>query len=77
MQVEDGEITASISVDETITFTDSTLQFSKADVDTALLQAQEQAKLLQGIERALNTSKEYLHKVCTQCYVKESVDIYQ
>ena len=33
-------------------------------MDNALVQAQAQSRLLQDIERALNASKDYLHKVC-------------
>ncbi|GJE86770.1 hypothetical protein PsYK624_028520 [Phanerochaete sordida] len=60
--IEVGEINASISVDGNVTFADSTPQFTKADVDAALARAQDQAKLLRDVERALNSSKEYLQK---------------
>lgn len=62
-QVECGDINASISVDGTVTFSDSTPHFTKAEVDNALVQAQAQGKLLHDLERALNASKEYLTKV--------------
>lgn len=46
-----------------MTFVDSTPHFTKADVDSALLLAQEQSKRLFDLERQLNSSKEYLAKV--------------
>ena len=63
VQVECDEINAHISTDGTVTFVDATPQISKADIDQALAQAQEQSKLLIELERAMNISKEYLTKV--------------
>ncbi|EKM56836.1 uncharacterized protein PHACADRAFT_254170 [Phanerochaete carnosa HHB-10118-sp] len=60
--IEIGDINASISIDGNVTFADSTPQFTKADVDAALARAQEQSKLLRDVERALNSSKDYLQK---------------
>ena len=61
--MESGDINASISIDGTVTFVDSTPHFTKADIDKALVQAQEQSKLLFDLERAINASKDYLSKV--------------
>ncbi|KZT10407.1 uncharacterized protein LAESUDRAFT_721772 [Laetiporus sulphureus 93-53] len=60
--IESGEISASISADGTVTFLDPILQISKAEVDKVLKQAQEQSKLLLGLERAMNSNKDYLTK---------------
>ncbi|THG94827.1 hypothetical protein EW026_g6716 [Hermanssonia centrifuga] len=60
--VESEDINASISVDGTVTFTTSTAQFSKAEIDKAVAQAQAQSQLLQELERTMNSSKEYLVK---------------
>ena len=64
MEIESDEINARISVDGTVTFIDATPSISKTDIEKALAAAQEQSKLLFDIERAMNTSKEYLTKVC-------------
>ena len=63
MKIDSGEVNASISVDDTVTFTDTVAKFSKADVENALAQAQEQAKLLFELEKAMQLNKEYLTKV--------------
>lgn len=63
IQVESGEINANVSVDGTVTFADSTPQFSKEDVDNALAQAQAQSKLLLQLERNMNMNKDYITKV--------------
>ncbi|EMD31002.1 hypothetical protein CERSUDRAFT_120207 [Gelatoporia subvermispora B] len=60
--VASGELGAHISVDGTVTFSDPPSQYSKVDIDRALLHAQAQAKLLQDTERKLAASKEYLTK---------------
>ncbi|KAF7794006.1 hypothetical protein EIP86_005133 [Pleurotus ostreatoroseus] len=60
--VEAGEISASISVEGTVTFLDSTAQISRADIETALSHAQEQSKMLLELERTLNSSRDYLQK---------------
>jgi len=60
--VEDGSINASISVDGTVTFSDQHLSVSKAEVDAALMQAQEQSRLLFELERAMHVNKEFLAK---------------
>jgi COP9 signalosome complex subunit 3 len=62
-QIECQEITANISPDGTVTFSDSVEQYSKEDVDKALAQAQAQSKLLMQLERDMNISKEYIAKV--------------
>lgn len=48
-----------------MTFFDPTPQFSKAAVDAALEDAQTQSRLLLELERALNTSRDFLAKVCS------------
>lgn len=72
--MEAGDINASISVDDTVTFVDSTPHFTKVDVDSALLLAQEQSKRLYDLERQLNSSKEYLAKVRLVEFVRQLVD---
>lgn len=65
MQIEDNEINASMSVEGTVTFFDSSPAVSK-NVDTLLKQAQEQAALLLELERKMLANKDYLIKVgCT------------
>ncbi|KAI0795629.1 hypothetical protein C8Q75DRAFT_712166 [Abortiporus biennis] len=61
--IELGEINAKISADGTVTFADSQVTVTKAEVDKALLQAQEQSKVLLQLERAMNLNKDYLTKV--------------
>ena len=63
-KIDTGEVNASISVDDTVTFSDTVTKFSKSDVENALAQAQEQAKLLFDLERTMQLNKEYLAKVC-------------
>ncbi|KAI0337652.1 hypothetical protein BDW22DRAFT_1402971 [Trametopsis cervina] len=60
--VESGDISASISVDGTVTFSDSVAQLSKSEIDHALAQAQAQSQLLVQLEREMNLSKEYIAK---------------
>lgn len=64
MQIESNEISASISADGTVTFSDPVPQIDRSDVDKILKQAQEQTQTLLDIERALNVSRDYLNKVC-------------
>ncbi|THH22530.1 hypothetical protein EUX98_g8166 [Antrodiella citrinella] len=49
--IENGEINATISVDDTVTFSDSATNITKHDIDRALRRAQEQSELLQQLER--------------------------
>jgi len=60
--IESSEISAQISFDGTVTFSDPPSQFSKADVDRVLQQAQEQAALLSRLEMEMARSKDYLGK---------------
>jgi len=60
--VDSGEISATISVNGTVTFSDATFNVSRSDLDRALANAQQQSKLLMELERALHVSKEYLIK---------------
>ncbi|EIW56333.1 uncharacterized protein TRAVEDRAFT_127525 [Trametes versicolor FP-101664 SS1] len=61
--IDAGEINATISADNTVTFADVVPKFSKEDLDRILVQAQEHNRALLDVERAVNTSKEYLTKV--------------
>lgn len=60
--IEADEISATISADGTVTFSDPVSQFSKKDVDDMLRLAQEQSKLLLHLEREMNKNKDYLLK---------------
>ncbi|PCH44992.1 hypothetical protein WOLCODRAFT_139360 [Wolfiporia cocos MD-104 SS10] len=60
--IESDEISASISADGTVTFSDPVPQFSKRDIDALLKQAQEQTRILYDMERAMNANKDYLTK---------------
>ncbi|KAI0350548.1 hypothetical protein OH77DRAFT_1463574 [Trametes cingulata] len=60
--IDAGEINASISADNTVTFADVVPKFSKEDLDRVVVQAQEHNRVLQEVERAVNASKEYLTK---------------
>ncbi|KAI0633148.1 hypothetical protein C8Q77DRAFT_1058791 [Trametes polyzona] len=61
--IDAGEINATISADNTVTFADVVPKFSKEDLDRILVQAQEHNRALLEVERAVNASKEYLTKV--------------
>ncbi|KAI9058652.1 hypothetical protein FKP32DRAFT_1596958 [Trametes sanguinea] len=60
--IDSGEINATISADDTVTFADVVPRFSKEDLDRVLVQAQEHNRVLLKVERAINASKEYLSK---------------
>ncbi|GBE87715.1 hypothetical protein SCP_1103920 [Sparassis crispa] len=60
--IEADEISATISVDGTVTFSDPVPQYSKEDVDRMLSLAQEQSNLLLQLERTMNSNKDYLTK---------------
>ena len=53
------EISATISADGTVTFSDPVPQISKVDVDRMLRQAQEQTRLLYELERIRVASSEH------------------
>ncbi|KZT68915.1 hypothetical protein DAEQUDRAFT_670453 [Daedalea quercina L-15889] len=61
--IETDEISATISADGTVTFSDPVPQISKIDVERILRQAQEQTRLLYELERTMNANKDYLTKV--------------
>jgi len=60
--IDSDDISASISADGTVTFSDPLPHISKEDVDRMLKQAQQQSKMLLEMERALNANKDYLTK---------------
>lgn len=62
-QIASSEISAQLSADGTVSFFDPRVTFNKADVDSVLAHAQEQAALLASLEREMARSKEYLTKV--------------
>jgi hypothetical protein len=63
LQIESSEISAQISADGTVTFSDPPPQFTKEQVDMMLQQAQEQSALLARLEMDLTRSREYILKV--------------
>jgi len=60
--IETSEVDAQISALDIVTFSDPTPQFSQADVDRVLQEAQEQADILRGLEMEMSRSREYLNK---------------
>lgn len=65
LQIEKDEICATISADDTVTFSDPPVQFSKAEIDRVLVDAQNQAATFAGLNRDIGKSKEFLSKVRT------------
>jgi len=63
-QIESNDISAQISADGTVTFSDPPPQFTKEQVDEALLDVQQQTALLGYLEQETGRSKEFLSKVC-------------
>ncbi|KIJ63825.1 hypothetical protein HYDPIDRAFT_155393 [Hydnomerulius pinastri MD-312] len=61
--IESSEISAQLSADGTVSFSDPPVNFEKADVDRVLAHAQEQGALLAKLEKEMARSKEYLSKV--------------
>jgi len=60
--IEQDEICATISADDTVTFSDPPAQFSKAEIDQVLAEAQNQAALFAALNREVGKSKEFLTK---------------
>jgi COP9 signalosome complex subunit 3 len=69
MQIEQDQITASISATGTVTFSDPPVRVSKAEVDRILREAQQQGLLLTQLDRALAGSREYLIKVGSRPFI--------
>ena len=63
LQIESSEISARISADGTVTFSDPPPEFTKEQVDAMLQQAHEQSALLARLEMELMRSREYISKV--------------
>ena len=63
-QIEANDISAQICDSGTVTFSDTTPQFTKEEVDNAVREVQEQTALLSYLEQQLGRSKEFLSKVC-------------
>ncbi|PPQ87728.1 hypothetical protein CVT25_014415 [Psilocybe cyanescens] len=61
--IESNDITATISADGTVTFSDPPAQFTKEQVDAALKGVQDQTALLAYLELEAGRSKEFLSKV--------------
>ncbi|KAH8076002.1 hypothetical protein BXZ70DRAFT_963485 [Cristinia sonorae] len=61
--IDNGEINGTLSEDDTVTFSETTTNITKNDIDKALKNAQEQSSLLLRLERELYASREYLVKV--------------
>ncbi|KAI0077587.1 hypothetical protein K474DRAFT_1684239 [Panus rudis PR-1116 ss-1] len=64
--IDSGDITATISVDGTVTFSDPLTNVTKADVDRVLREAQEQSRILLQVERKLSSSREYITKASSE-----------
>ncbi|KAF9787819.1 hypothetical protein BJ322DRAFT_1045426 [Thelephora terrestris] len=60
--IEQDEICATISADDTVTFSDPPVQFSKIEIDQVLADAQDQAALFFALNREVGKSKEFLSK---------------
>lgn len=60
--IESNDISAQISADGTVTFSDPPPQFTKEQVDEALLDVQQQTALLGYLEQETGRSKEFLSK---------------
>jgi len=60
--IESNDITAQISADGTVTFSDPPAQFTKEQVDNMLRNVQQQTGLLAYIEQEVGRSKEFLNK---------------
>ncbi|KAG6876430.1 hypothetical protein C0993_003191 [Termitomyces sp. T159_Od127] len=61
--IEANDVTAQISADGAVTFSDPAPTFTKEQVDCVLADVQNQADLLAFLERGMARSKEYLSKV--------------
>jgi COP9 signalosome complex subunit 3 len=62
VQIEDGDISASIAADGSVTFSDPPPQFSRAEVDQVLRDVQNQGLFLEHLEQETAKSREYLSK---------------
>ncbi|KAG1765979.1 hypothetical protein EV702DRAFT_1151036 [Suillus placidus] len=60
--IECSEISAELSADGTVSFSDPPVKFEKTDVDRVLAQAQQQDALLVRLEKEMERNKEYLTK---------------
>ncbi|TFK28535.1 hypothetical protein FA15DRAFT_611999 [Coprinopsis marcescibilis] len=60
--IEEGDISATISADDSVTFSDPPPQFTRAQVDQILRDVQSQSGYLDALEKDMAKSKEYLSK---------------
>jgi COP9 signalosome complex subunit 3 len=60
--IERSEISAELSADGTVSFSDPPVKFEKTDVDRVLAQAQQQDALLVRLEKEMERNREYLTK---------------
>ncbi|KAF8964828.1 hypothetical protein BDZ97DRAFT_1918779 [Flammula alnicola] len=60
--IESNDITAQISADGTVTFSDPPAQFTKEQVDSVLKDVQQQTSLLAYLEMEMGRSREFLSK---------------
>ncbi|KAF8885334.1 hypothetical protein BD779DRAFT_1533952 [Infundibulicybe gibba] len=60
--IESGDISAHISADGTVTFSDPAPEFSRGEVDRVLRDAQTQSALLEHLDMEMARSKEFLNK---------------
>jgi len=61
--IEQDEICATISADDTVTFSDPPSKFSKSEIDRLLIEAQRQGAHLTALDRDLGKTKEFITKV--------------
>jgi COP9 signalosome complex subunit 3 len=61
-QIEKDEITATLSADGTVTFSDPPVSISRTEVDGLLREAQAQGAFLAALEREMAGSREFLTK---------------
>jgi len=61
--VKEGEIIATLSKDNTLTFIDKTVNFRPQEIEEYLREAQRQCAILAEIDKQIGRSKEFLSKV--------------
>lgn len=73
-QIEANDITAQISADGTVTFSDPPPQYTKDQVDKVLKAVQDQTAMLAQIESEVSKSKEFLNKVLVFLHWKSYIN---
>jgi hypothetical protein len=73
VQIDAGDINATVSADGTVAFADDApVRVSKAQMDAVLARAQAQERHLRALEREMARSKEYLSKVRARLLIRYS-----